>query len=150
VRRGFRAVRRFTCPNHPEGPPTLPAGGYEREELQLDEAFGPGEVRALRVVVAAARICELESDADTVEAMFGLCCRGHRWKIVGFRATTHAEESISSFMEIFRHMPIMPPGDHVLLNELARGDYKLEVKPGHPLPVRIPLVRGGEDTSTDG
>jgi hypothetical protein len=147
MRRGFRAVRTFTCPNHPGGPPTLPADGYEREEMTLEEAYEPTEVAALEAVVDAAAGLTTAENIDTVRAMFGLCCTGHRWKITGFRATTHSEETVASMFELLRNfVPIpFPP---ILLAELEHFD--VQVQPGHPLPIRIPLIRDDGDTSPDG
>lgn len=138
-RRGFKAVREFSCPNHPGGPPTLPADGYEREELTIEEAFEPDEVIALRAVVAGARICELDREADTVEAMLGLCCAGHKWKIVGFRAITRSEETVASFAALLSTCRVALDSPHILLAELA----DVEVRAGHPIPIRIPLIGEG-------
>jgi hypothetical protein len=151
ARRGFVAVRKWTCPHHPDGPPRLPAEGYEREELTLDEAFDAREIRALlRVVSVAGRT--VPGSAATVERMFGLCCLGQRWKIVGFRALTRSEITAGIYSEALLRMYLVTPprfGKSILLEEIERG-FDVEVRPGHPLPIRIPLVRDvGEDT-TDG
>jgi hypothetical protein len=154
ARRGFRAVRTFTCPHHPDGPPRLPAEGYEREELTLEEAYEPAEIEALRLVVDLA-YPDAPDSAQLVEQTFGLCCIGHRWKISGFRATTHSEETVASLGALLRDFTPPPMPSNILLAELERG-VDVKVQAGTPLPIRIPLggdfetVHRVDETSDDG
>lgn len=126
------AVRRWSCPNHPDGPPTLPADGLGREELTLAEAFDDDVVQAFVAVVRAARRQGKAQDASLVEHTFGTCCVGREWVTVGYETVevTAFEVMLRDVHRRFRPVFETP----VLLAELAKGSAS------DGAPVNIPLV----------
>lgn len=120
-----RAIRKWSCPHHPEGPPTMPADGYDREELTLTEAFDDAFVAALQ------RLCALRvRDGEHVGRRLGVCCIGCSWRTVGY------ETYESSVFEdcLLSMRPPLYSGTSVLLSELS--------KPLSGEPVRIPIIKG--------
>lgn len=118
--RTWAPFSRFTCPNHPDGPPTLPADGWDREELTVDRAYSPDELADLRLVIAYARGVDRPA-GDRVEQMLGLCCIGHRWKVAGFEQAKPSDVTTATFVELMKTMqtPLFPPS--ILLAELHRA-----------------------------
>lgn len=130
------AVRKWTCPNHPDGPPTLPADGYEREEMTFEEAYRPDEVTAIVEVVDRARAHGGEKAAGIVERLLGTCCLGHEWKTVGYEDVPVGR--FEALLLELRPLVVSAWSDRsVLLSELARGSGSGDV--------RIPLVFDGND-----
>lgn len=128
------AVEQWTCPNHPDGPPTLPAEGWEREELTLEQAYSADEVIALLHVMAVARP-RAKRATGVVGEMLGICCLGHRWKTVGYE-----DVEVGPFEEFMREMrgpmqDIFRQGidGSILLREWSKRD-------GDQLQVRIPII----------
>lgn len=124
-----RAIRRWSCPNHPDGPPTLPADGYEREELTLEQAYPADVVEALRRLTATGGI-----DGELVAEAFGVCCLGGSWRTVGYE-TIEVSPYVVAMEQMIRPMKFPPL---VLLAELARGRIDGE-------SVRIPIVRSDRE-----
>lgn len=134
-----QAIQEWSCPNHPDGPPLLPADGYEREELTLEEAYDDEFVGALR------RLCALRArDGGLVAETLGLCCIGHEWKTVGYEMV-----EVGPFEGFLFEMrgPLLAN-----LRESLDGSILLaEWKGSHPIErdppdvsLRIPIVRDGE------
>lgn len=124
-------VRQWTCPHHPDGPPTLPAEGYEREELTLEQAYDVKIVNGLTIALNHAMAGSPEEDALRE---LGVCCIGHEWKTVGY-----TEQPIGSLEGMLVDMSSailsMRPQRSVLLSELAHGAKDLAGR-----VVSVPLV----------
>lgn len=114
--RTWRPFSLYTCPNHPDGPVTLPAGGAD--ELTIGQAYDHEELVDLLTLLTAARTLVPDA-AGRVERMLGLCCVGHRWKVAGFQQARPSTESLASFADLLHEMRPAAAGYSILLAELA-------------------------------
>lgn len=124
------AIRKWSCPNHPDGPPTLPAEGWDPEEITFEAAYGVEEARVLHELLDAftESAAGQAAAAQWIERL-GLCCLGHEWSTVGYEDVEVG--ALESYLYALRGIVPQFTRTPVLLSELvANADGK----------ARIPIV----------
>lgn len=129
----FRRGKRWSCPNHPDGPPAVFGDLGESTHLDDQTSFDPDD---LELVVDRARnhpATAIREAGERLHAQLGLCCRGHRWAATGpwkpyyssaFEALHAAQHSINWHLS-----------QHSVLLEAILADREHE-----PGVARIPII----------